>query len=62
MKAQLLYSKTLYVPTNIKYSLLFEECKRIGITFDKEKTMRTYTFYAMSENDIHYIQTKFILK
>lgn len=62
METQLLYSQTLYIPTNIRYYMLFEECKRFGITFDTEKTRRTFTFYAKSENDIRYIQTRFILK
>jgi len=61
MFSKLLYSHTLYVPLNIRYSELFGECEQLDITYDKTIISRVYIFYGSVDN-LRRIKTKYILK
>lgn len=62
MITEVLYWQRLYIPLNIKYTQLFEECEERGITVEKTHITRVFDFYSESEESIRYIRTKNILK
>lgn len=62
MERTLLYSIELFIPTNIRYTPLFEECKKLNITWDKGDSTRLYTFYCEKQKSLRSLQIRFCLK
>lgn len=63
METQLLYMQVLYVPLNIRYPELFNDCRNNNIVWEYYKAYpRVFAFYCEEESGLRFIRTKHILK